>query len=173
MSPSSISTCGRPGGTRTPNNRFWRPVLCRLSYWPPDSGQLPRFPVHHMFSLEAAILLQLNPIRSCPLVLRARVTSPLTARARQRYHLPRHIASTFRLHLTSRTNRNSAFRYFTISTTVPAPMVLPPSRMAKRIVFSIATGCISETSTLTLSPGMTISAPSGSVTSPVTSVVRK
>src|SRR5207244_13534857 len=26
--------CGRPGGNRTPNPRFWRPVLCQLSYWP-------------------------------------------------------------------------------------------------------------------------------------------
>ena len=25
---------GRPGGARTPNPRFWRPVLYRLSYWP-------------------------------------------------------------------------------------------------------------------------------------------
>src|SRR5438477_1995656 len=25
---------GRPGGNRTPNPRFWRPVLCQLSYWP-------------------------------------------------------------------------------------------------------------------------------------------
>ena len=27
-------TNGRPGGNRTPNLRFWRPLLCRLSYWP-------------------------------------------------------------------------------------------------------------------------------------------
>src|SRR6056297_4090065 len=25
---------GRPGGTRTPNLRFWRPLLYQLSYWP-------------------------------------------------------------------------------------------------------------------------------------------
>src|SRR5690606_1337489 len=24
---------GTPGGTRTPNLRFWRPLLCQLSYW--------------------------------------------------------------------------------------------------------------------------------------------
>src|SRR5262249_4921612 len=28
------ATNGRPGGTRTPNPRFWRPVLHQLSYWP-------------------------------------------------------------------------------------------------------------------------------------------
>src|SRR5579864_6003079 len=25
---------GRPGGNRTPSPRFWRPMLCQLSYWP-------------------------------------------------------------------------------------------------------------------------------------------
>ena len=27
------SKSGTPGGTRTPNLRFWRPLLCQLSYW--------------------------------------------------------------------------------------------------------------------------------------------
>src|SRR5690348_8818877 len=34
--PSSVpafSLSGTPGGTRTPNLRFWRPLLCQLSYW--------------------------------------------------------------------------------------------------------------------------------------------
>src|SRR3954449_6295735 len=26
-------SAGTPGGTRTPNLRFWRPLLCQLSYW--------------------------------------------------------------------------------------------------------------------------------------------
>src|SRR5579863_2713621 len=63
--------------------------------------------------------------------------------------------------------------YSTISVTAPAPTVCPPSRMAKRKPFSSATGVISFTSTDTLSPGITISTPLGSATSPVTSVVRK
>src|SRR4029453_12768848 len=29
-----LPAAGRPGGTRTPNPRFWRPVLHQLSYWP-------------------------------------------------------------------------------------------------------------------------------------------
>src|SRR6266702_3108023 len=29
-----VHPVGRPGGTRTPNPRFWRPVLHQLSYWP-------------------------------------------------------------------------------------------------------------------------------------------
>jgi len=62
--------------------------------------------------------------------------------------------------------------YSIILVTVPAPTVLPPSRIAKRIFSSIATGTIICTSILTLSPGITISTPSGRVMSPVTSVVR-
>ena len=66
-------------------------------------------------------------------------------------------------------NRN----YSMISTTTPAPTVRPPSRMAKRSSFSIATGVISSTSISMWSPGITISVPSGSLMLPVTSVVRK
>ena len=46
---------------------------------------------------------------------------------------------------------------------MPAPTVRPPSRMAKRSFSSMAIGTISSTSTVTLSPGITISVPSGSV----------
>ena len=60
-----------------------------------------------------------------------------------------------------------------ILATTPAPTVRPPSRMAKRSFSSMAIGAISSTSNETLSPGITISVPSGSVTTPVTSVVRK
>ena len=55
----------------------------------------------------------------------------------------------------------------------PAPTVRPPSRMAKRWPTSSAIGVISSTPISTLSPGMTISAPSGRLMSPVTSVVRR
>src|SRR5439155_2221146 len=57
-----------------------------------------------------------------------------------------------------------------ISVTAPAPTVWPPSRIAKRKPFSRATGVISDTSQLTLSPGITISTPVGNFTSPVTAV---
>ena len=60
-----------------------------------------------------------------------------------------------------------------IFVTTPAPTVLPPSRIAKRRPSSHAIGETSSTSTLMLSPGITISVPAGSVTVPVTSVVRK
>ena len=65
------------------------------------------------------------------------------------------------------------FPYCTISAIVPAPTVCPPSRMAKRNPFSIATGVISSITRLTLSPGITISVPAGNSATPVTSVVRK
>ncbi len=63
--------------------------------------------------------------------------------------------------------------YSIISVTTPAPTVLPPSRIAKRNSFSIATGVIKSALMETLSPGITISVPSGNSTIPVTSVVRK
>jgi len=63
--------------------------------------------------------------------------------------------------------------YCWISVTTPAPTVLPPSLMAKRSSFSRAMGVTSSTVRVTLSPGMTISTPSGSFVTPVTSVVRK
>src|SRR5688500_3996685 len=66
-----------------------------------------------------------------------------------------------------------SFRYFVIFVTTPAPTVRPPSRTAKRRPSSIAIGWISFTVIWVLSPGMTISWPSGNVISPVTSVVRK
>ncbi len=91
---------GRPGGNRTPNLRFWRPLLCQLSYWPINN-------------------------------------------------------------------------YSIIFATTPAPTVRPPSRIAKRRPSSMAIGAISVTTICTLSPGITISTPSGRSTAPVTSVVRK
>src|ERR1700688_1143348 len=65
------------------------------------------------------------------------------------------------------------FSYSMMLATTPAPTVRPPSRMAKRSFSSMAIGTISVTSMAMVSPGMTISVPSGSVTTPVTSVVRK
>ena len=65
------------------------------------------------------------------------------------------------------------FNYSWILATTPAPTVRPPSRIAKRKPSSIAIGQISSTVILMLSPGITISTPSGSSMLPVTSVVRK
>src|SRR5262245_13480412 len=67
----------------------------------------------------------------------------------------------------------SSILYSMIDATTPAPTVRPPSRMAKRSFSSMAIGTISSTVMAMLSPGITISVPSGSCTTPVTSVVRK
>ena len=60
-----------------------------------------------------------------------------------------------------------------IFVTTPEPTVRPPSRIAKRRPSSHAIGVIKVISMSMLSPGMTISTPSGSLMLPVTSVVRK
>src|SRR6056297_872383 len=60
-----------------------------------------------------------------------------------------------------------------IVVTRPAPTVRPPSRIANFNPSSIAIGWINSTDISVLSPGITISTPSGNVTDPVTSVVRK
>ena len=65
------------------------------------------------------------------------------------------------------------FNQSRILATTPAPTVRPPSRIAKRRPSSIAIGAINSATKLMLSPGITISTPSGSSTAPVTSVVRK
>ena len=63
--------------------------------------------------------------------------------------------------------------YAMISVTTPAPTVRPPSRIAKRSPWSMAIGWMRLISMFVLSPGMTISWPSGRSMEPVTSVVRK
>ena len=63
--------------------------------------------------------------------------------------------------------------YSMIWVTTPEPTVRPPSRIANLSSLSIAIGVISSTSICTLSPGITISTPSGRCAAPVTSVVRK
>ncbi|EJK49222.1 hypothetical protein THAOC_31924 [Thalassiosira oceanica] len=61
--------------------------------------------------------------------------------------------------------------YSTILVTIPVPTVRPPSRMLNRRPASIGTGVISSTSSVVLSPGITISVPSLSFKSPVMSAV--
>ena len=70
-------------------------------------------------------------------------------------------------------SRSRRSNYLRILVTRPAPTVRPPSRMANRRPSSMAIGLISSTVISVLSPGMHISVPSGSVTAPVMSVVRK
>src|ERR1019366_1730809 len=104
-----------------------------------------------------AELLQFQAFGGGLLVLGRRVVPVLALRALERNDVARHGSNS----------------YLMISLTVPAPTVRPPSRIAKRKPLSMATGVISSTVKLTLSPGITISVPSGNSATPVTSVVRK
>src|SRR5262249_41727250 len=74
---------GRPGGNRTPNPRFWRPVLCQLSYGLRNCGLL-RLLVIRMLPAEAAVLRKLQPLSRLLLVFRRAVVAPLAHRAGER-----------------------------------------------------------------------------------------
>src|SRR5436309_302052 len=105
-----------------------------------------------MFPAVPTVLAVLKPVGRLLLVLRRAVVAPLALGAGERHDV--------------------AHDYSTISVIVPAPTVRPPSRMANRDPFSIATGVISSAEIVVLSPGITISTPSGRFSVPVTSVVR-
>ncbi len=179
---------GRPGGTRTPNMRFWRPPLYHSSYWPVHIPSVSRCLVHRfpltvpvlrfpftfqrgtgnseplltcflVRSVSAATiteLLELQPLGCSLLVFGSRVIAAFALRA-----------------FKSNDISHDCSGYSRISEMVPAPTVRPPSRIANRNPFSIAIGVISLMVRLTLSPGITISVPSGNSATPVTSVVRK
>src|SRR3989442_1707567 len=63
--------------------------------------------------------------------------------------------------------------YSVISVTTPAPTVRPPSRIANRNSFSIATGVIRSIVIVTLSPGITISTPPRNLPPPPPSALRR
>src|SRR5215470_8157459 len=132
----------------------------------PESRKLLlHFLVRRVLPARIAKLFRLHPLGVLLFVLRRRVVAVLAFAALQRNDFS---------HDSDSLNRSVKIRaYSMISVTAPAPTVCPPSRMAKRNPFSNATGVIKLTSQLTLSPGITISTPLGSFTSPVTSVVLK
>ena len=153
---------GRCGGNRTPNRLIWNQVLCLIelhTYWRSPIGQatlsLPIF-MRGVLSAHAAVFLQLK-LRRSPSFARGPVVPALTLGA---------------LHGTGFSHGLEP-SYSMIFVTTPAPTVRPPSRIAKRSSSSIAMGVISSPSMVTLSPGMTISAPPSNFIVPVTSVVRK
>src|SRR5262245_14665678 len=108
--------------------------------------------MRRVLAAEPAEFRELQPVRRLLLVLRRAVVPPLALGARERDDVPHGYAMT--------------------SVTVPEPTVRPPSRMAKRAPCSSATGAISSPVIVVLSPGITISTPSGRFSVPVTSVVR-
>src|SRR5689334_17666372 len=100
----------------------------------------------------AAEFRELQPLGRLLLVLRRAVVAPLALLACE--------------------GDDVSHGYSTISVIVPAPTVRPPSRIAKRAPFSSATAVINSAEIVVLSPGITISTPSGRFSVPVTSVVR-
>jgi len=152
-----------------------------LSYWPTPNLQLGLlgFPVQSVRPFMRAEFLYLKPTGRKFFILRRCIITTLTFRTGQCNNITHNLAffqqmsgSTMRPQRTHHSRRVVTV-YLITSVTRPAPTVRPPSRIAKRMCCSIAIGVISITSIVTLSPGITISTPSGSVMSPVTSVVRK
>src|SRR5580765_8998031 len=123
-----------------------------------------------------AVLAHLEPIGRLLLVLRRAVVAPFALQTRQRHDVSHIACRGQRSGVRGQTNLVPGLRpqtsdlYSMISVTVPAPTVRPPSRMAKRNPFSSATGAISSPVIVVLSPGITISTPSGRFRVPVTSV---
>ncbi len=142
------------------------------------------FSVQRVAAATTAELLELKPTRRVLLVLRRHVIALFALGALQRNVISRHNfypgksgfkISNSRLRVFARNLESGIWNsnYSTISDTVPAPTVRPPSRIANRSPFSIAIGAISSISIWMLSPGITISTPAGRFATPVTSVVRK
>lgn len=118
------------------------------------SIQILSFFMHSMLTTEFAIFLQFVLTLIFTFIPGCRIIS-LFARVACKY------------------NNFSWHNYSRIFDTTPAPTVCPPSRIAKRNSSSMAMGVSNSTVIVILSPGITISTPSGRFIVPVTSVVRK
>jgi hypothetical protein len=113
------------------------------------------------------VLREFESSRVVSFVLRAGVVTLLAFRTRQGDDHPCCLPS----HTCSISSMDRQVRYSRILVITPAPTVRPPSRMANCDPSSRATGTINSTLMFTLSPGITISTPSGKSTDPVTSIV--
>jgi hypothetical protein len=179
MAPSQHAPCetgdrtGTGSRARTYDLRFWRPPLYQLSYarmrQRTDAVALVRLP--DGIKPKSALAAGENEV---PPEIPAEPEVQLLgnagddAGARRKTRGARFANIRF-----GWVRRHCSLDHSVIEATIPAPTVRPPSRMAKRSFSSMAIGTISSTSTVMLSPGITISVPSGSDTMPVTSVVRK
>ena len=159
-----------------------------MTRWPiVRSPDLFHFLVRRVLPATGAELLLLDSIRGRLAVLHRRIIPLFAIAALQRNNFSGHTKQLLTL-CSAGTLARAAFSsaacgadwsvraapcYCTISAIVPAPTVWPPSRIANRRPFSIATGVISSITRLTLSPGITISVPAGNSATPVTSVVRR
>jgi hypothetical protein len=139
------------------------------------------FSVQTVAAAATAKFIKLKPVRRVLFIFCRNVVPLFALGALQNYVISRHFETSLFQNLDAKLRTVSQIRslesgtinYSTISDTVPAPTVRPPSRMANRKPFSIAMGAIRVISIWMLSPGITISTPAGRFATPVTSVVRK
>ena len=134
-----------------------------------DLSLLSGFPVNSMPATEPTVFLKFKSIRriasilsSCIVLLVAFLFSA------GQYNNISHSQKSY-----PHTDQPGAVYYSMTSEMEPAPTVTRPSLIANRNCGSMAMGLPSSTSTVTLSPGITICTPSGRVAVPVTSVVLK
>ncbi len=152
------------------------------------AARLFYFPVERMLPLELAVLLEFVAVRTLPLVPGRRVVALLAFRTLENYvlshvrfsivclRLPRCAArqNSGPIPIHRRAVRRAETASYSITfVTTPEATVRPPSRMAKRNSSLMAMGVINSADMVMLSPGITISTPSGRDNEPVTSVVRK
>src|SRR5918998_5838114 len=93
-SPGSLRR-SRAGGTRTPDLRFWRPLLYQLSYCP-LLNVLASLPVRRVVPAPRAELPQLDTIRGVAPVLTGVVVPALALLASQRYQLSHNLPPNHR-----------------------------------------------------------------------------
>ncbi len=82
---------GRPGGTRTPSIRFWRPALYQLELLAYFFLPLPGFLVHSVFVAEGTEFLVFHPIRMFSLIFGFAVIASFAIIASQCNYVARHI----------------------------------------------------------------------------------
>jgi hypothetical protein len=130
----------------------------RPLYWVAERKRnLASFFVLGVLIAPTTIFLDLHPVWMSSLVFSCVIVSLLAILASKSDHFTHGLCASYSM----------------ISEITPAPTVRPPSRTANRSSCSIAMGSINSPSSTMLSPGITISVPSGNVIEPVTSVVRK
>src|SRR5207245_6884519 len=115
--------------------------------------------VASVFAAKPAILATLQPLRIVLLVLHRGIIAPLAVSTGQCNDLSH--------------AQPLEDPYARMVVTMPEPTVLPPSRIAKRSPWSIAIGEIRSAVIVTLSPGITISTPPSSATTPLPSAPRQ
>ena len=154
-----------PTNLNRPPLAFESPEAGRCNMFPPPVGleraMLSHFPVNRAASTPGTELVELYTFRVVAPVLGSCIGALSAIRTTQRNDYPSPCFSF------------SHNNYSTMLVTTPEPTVLPPSLMAKRSPFSRTMGEISVSFISILSPGITISTPSGNAISPVTSVVRR